>query len=180
MSREEEKLAKLDVALQAHQIEKIGKNVHNELKWQGNLLHKTNVNLDQFSNNLDTISVDLKTIQRNERSFCYKFFCCCKSYKSNQTNGQLNFSPATLEIFSVENHLTKQEIDKLWCKTYDPNERWLQQMDAHLDRLIDLADLIDINIGHQKDVAHSMQQKTNSTKHRMTKNWKKMDDIVHH
>ncbi|XP_053211174.1 uncharacterized protein LOC128394830 [Panonychus citri] len=169
---------KQSITRRARKVESIGKKAQKELKSQGKLLNSTNANLNETGLTLNQIEMDLIAIEQYESNLWSRIFCCYCCVNANRSvinhEDRSVSSQQIVETFTVEDRLTPHEVDKLWCQTYDPNERWYQQMESHVDRLIELIESLDHDIGQQKGQAISLKGKVKSFDIKLKNNRKTM------
>lgn len=122
------------------QLQEVGKTSYRELEDQGAQLKRTHKDVKAISGHITGIDRNLGEIQANRKGRatlrdCFSLICCCayccglgKSQSKKPVESQSERGAATLAVQSEE-HLTDDRIEREWCMRYDPEERWIKQVE---------------------------------------------------
>jgi hypothetical protein len=69
-------------------------------------------------------------------------------------------------------------VESEWCRRFDPDERWLRQLESELDRLIALADDMRKACDHQIELSQSMAQKAANVQQEVGVTRKQMQQMM--
>lgn len=124
------------------QLQEVGKTSYGELKDQGMQLKKTHKDVKQISGHVTDIDRNLSEIQANRKSRgglrgCLQMICCCSNCGGGggpdrtvkpEHSSERPKNVTSLAVKSDE-HLTADRIEREWCMRYDPEERWIKQVE---------------------------------------------------
>ena len=121
------------------QLQEVGKTSYRELEDQGVQLKRTHKDVKQISGHLNKIDRDLGEIQANRKGHgalrnCLSVICCCAyccgSGRPPPKKTELDAQKSTVSLaVKSDEHLTADRIEKEWCMRYDPEERWIKQVE---------------------------------------------------
>lgn len=154
----------------AIRIGRIGKQAREELAFQGILLDKAERHLDQAEENVDQIQMDLRDMESwvsRWKRVVRK--CIFKDESKNKIK---------LKSIEAEDHLPLDQIDRLWYRRYHPQEKFSRQIEAQLDRLIELAEALEMLVGRQERQAERMDVKGKEIVRKMDKANRTVDSLV--
>lgn len=131
------------------EIESTGSQAAQELEYQGAVLSQAESHLDKASSEINEATKDLNAIAVPFKRFSWLlscFNCFCKKRQK-------------VVKIEEEKHLEPKMVEELWCKRYDPNESWLQQVELGLDRLIRMVEGMEKMLSEQEKQSKQMSQK---------------------
>lgn len=124
------------------QLQEVGKTSYRELEDQGVQLKQTHRDVKAISGHITGIDRDLGEIQANRKGrggllgclclICCCAYCCglCRSKKPVvKSQSMPPVGSATLARVPSDEHLPDDRIEREWCMRYDPEERWIKQVE---------------------------------------------------
>lgn len=151
-------------------IEEMGLGARDELAFQEVLLAKAESDLETGSSELDFIRADLEGMRSWRYKLAWRVCKCCLSEESVATRA--------VRIVETDDHLPHDQVERLWRKRFDPQEKWIQQMEAQLDRLIELAEELEAMLVKQEQKAKRMGEKGAAVRTQLRKTKKTLAEIV--
>ena len=122
------------------QLQEVGKTSYGELKDQGVQLKKTHRDVKQISGHVKGIDRNLAEIQANRKGRgaligCLYLICCCSvcggpgQMPKKPEHGSARPKSVTSLNAKSDERLTAERIEREWCMRYDPEERWIKQVE---------------------------------------------------
>ena len=139
---EQEKQAKKkNILKMTKHLEEVGKDSYKELEDQDTQLKKTKKDVKEIGEHVTKIDANLNEIEYNRKSSnrfknCICLLCCCTNCSTNLNKSNKQFNEIQLDSNAKalndsikEDHLTPERIEKEWCMRYDPEDRWIKQVE---------------------------------------------------
>lgn len=125
------------------QVEEVAKDSYVELENQGVQLKQTKKHMNEIAKEITKIDKNLgeieQTRQRKNKSSLSLICCCLNCVRKNKAQTSMTAAKDANQLtketkinkddLKNEEHLTPERIEKEWCMRYDPEERWIKQVE---------------------------------------------------
>ena len=120
----------------AKQVEEAAKDSYKELENQGIQLKKTHKDVREIDQHISKVDKNLANIEEYRRGTfrtCLGLLCCCRycmqSGKQQVPRQRIALDLKSTKLSLNEEHLPPDRIEKEWCMRYDPEDRWIKQVE---------------------------------------------------